>query len=240
MSSSVENKYGLVVILDALGASSFSESKIQEFLSARSRLIEILNEQASSDILRDFQAPSTFTFGDTIIISFNLKIDNKIGTHIRCIVFLLQNYLFHSMEAGILFRGAFSLGNYYEDGESNTVMGEAVSDAASWYERADWMGLICTPKTNTSLDYYLFDDNFLNDPLFLQYYRVPLKENSFYELYTISWAGRFFQDKEKIGNPRKYFLELLLKQGVPIGAESKMKNIKDYFYFIEKRIKDSK
>ena len=238
MSSSVENKYGLIVILDALGASSFSDAKIQEFLSARTRLIELINKQASSAFSGDLEVPSTFTFGDTIVIAFNLKTEENIGTNIKWIIFMLQNYLFQSMEEGILFRGAFSIGKYFEDAKSNTVMGEAVSDAASWYEKADWMGLVCTPKTNTTLDYYLFEEGILDNPLFIQYYLVPLKDNNFYELYTISWAGRLFQDKDKIKDPRKSLLKLLLNQDVPIGTESKMKNIKDYFNFVEKQIQD--
>ena len=146
---SLRRRHGIVVILDALGASSYSDRKIKKFLSARKNLNQILSSQAkefggSSKI----KMPNTYTFGDTLIIVIELSSKKYIRAHIAVSIVLMQNYLFHSLEEGILFRGAFSIGSYIEDSASNTVMGEAISDAASWYEKSEWMGLYSTPKTN--------------------------------------------------------------------------------------------
>jgi len=107
-------------------------------------------------------------------------------------------------------------------------MGEAISDAASWYEKSEWMGLCSTPMTNNILEHYL-DYERLNNAFFMIPYPVPLKNGQKFELYTVSWAGRFFHNNTSLSDGRKYFLKLLKDQPVPLGTELKYKNTKDYF-----------
>jgi len=233
--STLRRKYGIVFVLDALGASSYSDEKIKKFLSARRDLNKYLDNQAKelSEISK-IKPPNTYTFGDTLIIVIPLSSKRKIKAHIIGSLILLQNYLYHSLEEGILFRGAFAIGSYIEDPESNTVMGEAVSDAASWYEKSEWMGLSSTPKTNIVLDYH-HPEGF-SDPLFVQNYPVPMKDGRAINSYTVSWAGRFFQEPNKIQNPRQKFLELIKDQPIPYGVEEKIENTLQYFSFIEQTI----
>lgn len=237
---SLKKRYGIVVLLDALGASSFSDEKIKKFLSARAELNNILAHQAKTlNGINKIKLPNTYTFGDTLIIVLELSSKKNIKRHIFGSMILMQNYIFHSLEEGILFRGAFSIGSYIEDSGSNTVMGDAVSDAASWYEKSDWMGLSCTPKTNSVLEFH-FDSDQLNNPKFTHSYPVPMKDGSALDLYTISWAGRFFHDPVETKNPRKRLLELLMNQSIPLGTESKYVNIKKYFNFIADKIQADK
>jgi hypothetical protein len=235
----LKRRHGIVVILDALGASAYSDEKIEIFLSARSKLNKILNEQASDMYdLSGLETPTTYTFGDTLIVVQELSDKENIGTHILAFSMLLQNYLYHSLEEGILFRGAFSIGSYLEDESSNTVMGQAISDAASWYEKSDWMGLTSTPKTNNVLEFH-FDNDELNDPEFICYYPVPMKDGGKTDLYTVSWAGRFFHDENEVPKPREKFIGILKELPVPLGTESKFSNTKEYFSFIEAKIKSN-
>ena len=107
-----ELKYGLVILLDALGASSFSESKIREFLSCRSEVNNLINELATELKTRvPFPTPEIFTFGDTVIITCQLDDPTSRQLHIGGMLIILRRYLYHSMESGILFRGAFSIGS---------------------------------------------------------------------------------------------------------------------------------
>lgn len=234
-------RFGIVAILDALGASTFSDEKIEKFLSARSELNKILDDQARNlNKDNNNEMPNTYTFGDTLIIVQELRNEDEIELHILAFFILLQNYLYYSLEEGILFRGAFSIGSYIEDTDSNTVMGEAISDAASWYEKSDWMGLSSTPRTNNYLEYYFKIDVLKNDPMFINYYPVPMKDGRAIELYTISWAGRFFHNIAEIPDPRKKFIGLLKEIPVPLGTESKFENIKNYFTAIELKTKANK
>ncbi|HEX5883671.1 MAG TPA: hypothetical protein VFY67_03925, partial [Pyrinomonadaceae bacterium] len=133
--------------------------------------------------------------------------------------------------------GAFSIGPYIEDGSSNTVMGEALTDAAQWYAQAEWMSIASTPRTNSVLEYYL---DVLDMPNFMNLYSVPIKNGSKLELYTISWPG-VFHDKSflrefKKESPRKWFLEILKDLSFPIQATPKYQNTKEYFSFVESLI----
>lgn len=229
-------------MLDALGASEFSETQIKEFLSARSEINEII-KNLSTELkgMGKFHTPNIYTFGDTIVITFTLRSKKYIEKHIRGIVILMRRYLFHSMEKGILFRGSFSIGHFIEDPKTNTVMGKALSDAASWYELSDWMGLNSTPSSNSVLEYYFSQaPQFINDAKWIHPYEVPLKTGQTINLYSISWPATFFDKmllkRRKQDNPKKWFLEIMKDLPVPKGTESKHENMKKYFKFIEGKI----
>jgi hypothetical protein len=238
-SKKLKRKYGAVIILDALGASHYTDGQIKEFLSARIEINAIIRNLAKKLTGKGvFASPSIFTFGDTIIITIELRSKKYIENHITGIALLMRRYLFHSLLNKILFRGAFSIGYYIEDSESNTVMGEAVTDAASWYDKFEWMGLSCTPKTNSVLEYHCphADD----DIKFIHKYDVPLKDGKTFKLHTISWPG-VFHDKHILRrgekeDPRKWLLEILKDFHIPIGAETKIENTKKYFTFVEKEL----
>jgi hypothetical protein len=54
------------------------------------------------------------------------------------------------LRSGIPLRGAVAFGKYLASGSK--VLGPAVSDAASWYAAADWLGVMLTPKTGLLWD----------------------------------------------------------------------------------------
>jgi len=245
----LKKEYGIVYILDALGASAYSDEKIEQFLNARKDINQVLEMMAKPIVSKKKKTNlvSTYTFGDTLIVVIAIEDRVESWEMIQLSIFMMQNYLFHSLERGILYRGAFSIGNYIADAESNTVMGEAVTDAAAWYEKSEWMGLISTPRTNNILEHEFHeeqDDSFLKKPLFVALYPVPMKDNRTIDLYTISWAGRFFHGQtdyqNKYDNPRLYFLKLLKEHPVPFGTEQKITNTKKYFSYIEEKIASNK
>ncbi|MBT7350661.1 hypothetical protein HN803_07830 [candidate division WWE3 bacterium] len=236
MNKKYKKKHGIVILLDALGASEYSEHQIEKFLSARAEINDYVTALANREVknIGKFYPPVIFTFGDTVIITIELRSKKFILDHIWEISLLLRRYLFHSMEEGILFRGSFSIGQYVEDSESNTVMGAAVTDAAAWYEQSEWMGLSCTPQTKSTLEYYLLGKNLDSSKHgYLRTYDVPMKNNDTQNLYAITWPTAFFdKDLLKRANkktPEGYFLEILKDLSVPKGTENKYNNIKKYF-----------
>jgi hypothetical protein len=232
-------KQGIVILLDALGASAYEEEKIKNFLSARDEIIKIVGEFAKKfSPKKIFTDPNIYTFGDTIVITVQFKGKKKYIAQIMRSVMLMRRYLFHSFKQGILFRGAFSIGSYIEDSKSNTVMGEAVTDAAQWYGRADWMGIISTPKTNNALEYYC--NKGLSDVHFIHMYPVPLKDGSKIDLYCISWPGalhdKMFLEKSGKQSPRLWFLEIFKDFSFPISVTTTYYNTKLYFNYVENKI----
>jgi hypothetical protein len=40
----------------------------------------------------------------------------------------------------------------------NLIMGEAVTDAAAWYERANWIGIHATPRASMLIDRFIEEE----------------------------------------------------------------------------------
>ncbi|HVE70538.1 MAG TPA: hypothetical protein VNI54_04150 [Thermoanaerobaculia bacterium] len=133
----------------------------------------------------------------------------------------------------MLFRGSIGIigiGSFYVNDDTNTVMGSAVTDAAAWYDRADWMGVHATPQASITID-ALAD----YDPESVQYvvvdYDVPFKDIGRISLKTVNRPKAFFvpgltpcADDEE---PARKLRALLAKHPVPRGTERK------YFHTIE-------
>lgn len=253
MSSKVlKKKYGIVVLLDALGASAYSEKQIREFLSARREINGLFKEYTTKEFLAPmgdigkFHEPEIFTFGDTVIITVPLRSNKYVSDHLWVFSMIMKRYLFHSMVNGILFRGSFSIGNYIADSDSNTVMGEAVSDAAAWYETSEWVGLSSTPKTNIAIEYHLSQSwrsgntEYFRSGQFgwFDYVAVPQKGGKNIELYIINWARAFF-DPDLLGDAdyqdaSQYYLKVMSGFSVPRGTELKYENTHKYFERVKK------
>jgi hypothetical protein len=236
----LRRKYGVVILLDALGTATFNESQIRQFLSARSDINAFAKDfpafikRGGVKNIGTFPAPVVFTFGDTVIITVPLRSKKNIWSHIFFIAMLMRRYLFRSFEAGIMFRGAFSVGHYMEDSRSNTVMGPALTDAAAWYDQSEWMGLSCTPKTNTVIEYIMSSSARGGHAFgYMEPYDVPLKNGETFRLYTINWPSAFLEQtlvpSAHWKDPSRYFLELMQEFVVPKGTEMKYENTKKYF-----------
>jgi len=251
--NNLRKKYGIVILLDALGAASYSDKKIKSFLSARNEINKATTQLCSKEMTKSlgdigvFHVPEIFTFGDTVIITIPLKSKKHRAMHLYFFTILMKRYLFDSLANGILFRGSFSIGDYIADSDSNTVMGNAVSDAAAWYEQSEWMGLSSTPKTNFVLEHLIGEasgvnalDSFQRKGLgWLMKYNVPHKNGTTHELYSIDWATAFF-DKDFLEydgkeDPELYFLELMQSFNIPKGTELKYINTKVFFDYCKEK-----
>lgn len=234
----IRKKQGIVVLMDALGAKDFSDDKIQLFLSARKQLnhslqyqLEKVKENVGSHSEMIKIVPVTYTFGDTLIIVAESKLEKEeLYFSLVCMFALVQNYMFESLKKGILLRGAFSFGEYFDDEESNSVMGKAVADAASWYEKADWFGLTSTPRASNLISFLHTSEPNLIDEGMLIKYDVPMKDGKKLNLHCLSWPARFFFDHQKASLVQ--YLEIISKLDIPLGAEKKYLNAQEFFNFV--------
>ena len=69
---------GLIAILDALGASTYSETEIDRFLESRNVVLEKLNKGAETGHL-DKTRVHVFTFNDTLAIVYLAKEDADVS-----------------------------------------------------------------------------------------------------------------------------------------------------------------
>lgn len=69
MKTPLRSESGIIAILDALGAATYSDREIKRFLRSRELVIELLNQKAE-DVLTGIteRMITTFTFNDTVII----------------------------------------------------------------------------------------------------------------------------------------------------------------------------
>jgi hypothetical protein len=145
--TSSRRENGIIAILDALGAGSYEDADIERFIESREIVLGLFNQKAE-DILGEIRASmiTTFTFNDTILIALRTGSEEPRWKHISNFFTILRKFLVDSMAHGILFRGSIAIGTFYVNNETNTVMGQAVTDAATWYDKADWIGVHTTPR----------------------------------------------------------------------------------------------
>jgi hypothetical protein len=230
----MQQKQGLIAILDALGAANYSDREISHFLESREVVLRLLRRKADAKAVRgdiDASLVTTFTFNDTVLIVYRTPGPARLEeVHHFCL--LLRKFAVDSLAQGILFRGSVSVGTFYVNDETNTVMGAAVTDAAAWYDSADWVGINATPHATLAIQALMEEghrdlDNFLVD------YAVPLKDRTCLLLKAVNWPKAFVvsgltpctQGEE----PRAKCLSLLAEHRMPKGTESKHFNTISFF-----------
>ncbi|MEJ0090628.1 MAG: hypothetical protein WDM80_12915 [Limisphaerales bacterium] len=229
----VNKKVGMVAILDALGAATYGDKEIKLFLESRQRVLDLLGEKIQDMPERIGQSELLiFTFNDTILIVYQPNSGEVTLGEIDTFFVLLRKFLCDSLAQGILFRGSVAIGSFFADNESNTVMGQAVTDAAAWYEKADWMGIQATPRANMIIDRWIAASDKHKTHLFLNYL-VPLKEGKTIATKAVNWPRMFYISSispfPNAKNPREKVLELLSNHSVPLGTEQKFFNTIAFF-----------
>jgi hypothetical protein len=237
-SRSLKPTHAFVAILDALGVRTYSKQQVKIFLESRQLVLEAAATLAEKHLNRfDKLRLSRFAFQDTVIICY--RIDD---TSPRCIpdfetaCHLLRAFEMLSLRRGVLFRGAYSLGEVYHVSEAdNTVMGPAVSDAAAWYEKADWIGVHATPEASQISD-NLIQSSTSDLAHVLVDYPVPMNDRSTRNLRAINWPKGFYVEDLAPPGPEggKEKLETLLGL-LPASSDTtrrKHSNAVDFFDFV--------
>ena len=132
-----ERKYGVVAILDALGAANYDDKEIRIFLQSRKTVMDLLKDKSEHVAERlDVARVETYTFNDTLLIVLESKSETPTRDEIDAFVTVLRKLLVDSLSRKIMFRGSFAIGSFYGQSDTNTILGKAVTDAAAWYDRA--------------------------------------------------------------------------------------------------------
>lgn len=239
-------KQGLIAILDALGAATYNDREIDQFLKSRELVLGLLRRKVNAKEVRgdiDASHVTTFTFNDTVLIVYQTTVA-PILNDVEHFCLLLRKFQVDSLAQGILFRGAVSIGHFYVDDASNTVMGSAVTDAAAWYDSADWVGIHATPHASLVVESLLPRGSNKIDHLLVEY-PIPLKDNRVVTLKALNWPKAFvvkgLRPVDDGEDPRAKCLALLTNHRVPKGTESKHFNSLKFFdYCIDRWNKQQK
>lgn len=238
MRSPQQQERGLVAILDALGASTYTDAEIARFLRSRELVVQLLNAKADV-LIGELRANmiKTFIFNDTIVIVLKSGTAEPTMDHVHNFHTLLRKFMIDSLCHRILFRGAVSIGTFYVNEKSHTVMGQAVTDAAAWYDKADWFGIHATPRATILIEKLVSEDTKSSRNIIVDY-AVPIKDRSPVNLKAVNWPKAFYVPHLTpcVGNeaPRPKLLSLLCLHQIPYGVESKFFNAIAFFDSIVK------
>jgi hypothetical protein len=242
VATTFNKKFGAIVMLDALGARSLTLDGAEGFVSSRNIFIETLQSElttmhAWAEIIDDDmrnRKPIITTFGDTVLLSWELP-EEKPERHLPRLIESLVPAVFVGLEIGFVFRGALSVGHYIQD--QSTLVGPAIADAASWYERANWLGIIATPACGHRLSLILeeqFKSTRDSVSEWMVEYGVPLsRAGEIRRLWTISWPSTYLIRHTK---PRARLFRQLSKYPVPLNTEDKYSNTVNFFDWFEAEI----
>lgn len=232
MKTPFERQNGIIAILDALGAASYGDAEVRRFIKSRDLVLQALNEKAEEsfgDV--DPQAVTTFTFNDTVLIVLKSP-DGPTIDDIGAFFSMLRKFIADSLVNNILFRGSVSIGSFYVNDQTNTVMGQAVTDAAAWYEQADWIGVNATPRASLIIEGWLEGAKSRRKHLLIDW-DIPLHGGRTIRAKAVNWPRAFLVPRispcAKGEHPRKKLLELLSLHPVPRGVEAKYTNTLLFF-----------
>jgi len=239
-----ERQNGIVAILDALGAANYGDAEIKRFINSRQIVLQLLNQKAE-DVFGEIRASmiTTFTFNDTVLIILRTGDQEPSLQQISDFFRIMRKFLVDSLEHRILFRGSIALGTFYSNDGTNTVMGQAVTDAAAWYDKADWVGVHATPRATLVIQRWLEHEDKSKCNVMLDY-AVPLKGGGVLRTKAVNWPKAFFVDSispcSDGAEPKEKLLEFLAQHQVPWGVESKFYNTIAFFDYAVEHIEKQK
>lgn len=239
-----QKENGIIAILDALGAATYGDAEIKRFMNSREIVLRLLN-QKSEEVLGDISASmiTTFTFNDTILIILRTGEEEPRLKQISDFFLIMRKFLVDSLSHKILFRGSIAIGTFYVNDRTNTVMGQAVTDAAAWYDKADWIGVHATPRATLVIQRWLEHDNAKKENVILDY-DVPLRKGGVVRVKVVNWPKVFFVNNitpcTDGTNPKEKLLEFFTHHQVPRGTEQKFYNSLAFFEHSVKQMQKMK
>lgn len=226
------NKFsGVVVIMDLLGGKMEDRQEIIKFIEARNKLKEIFEDKAqkAGEMYEISLRVQSFTFGDTILFALHSASDDASESSIMISALIgTRRALAFAVSRGMPFRGSLSYGDYYIDEHSNTVLGPAVNDAVSWYDKTEILGVVATPSATLliSSNDDLYEGKKSINHRFCIIDVVPNKFNYESGLAYINWPmWIYFENDEMAKDEIKLkILSYLSKMKQPPGTENKYNN----------------
>ena len=232
------NKYkpifGVVCLVDALGAKNYTDEETINFLQSRVVIKKAIDDKISDQVESgSINQAQIAVFNDTIIIAIECEENgNDEYNTIKAMGIIVRKLISDGISKSILFRGSIGIGKYYLDLSYDTVIGQAVTDAANWYEEPDFLGCILTPRLALTLKKHQCEYKKPATNIFVEY-DVPLKDGK-HEMICVNWPKAFFVDSIRpkgctAGNETKYLHEKLSKNSIPKNTEHKYYNTIKFF-----------
>lgn len=183
-----------VALLDVLGAATNDievTEKIQNQVNALRKIMARMGNQihqgAKETEVGDFYEPQFMIFGDTVLFLWQLDKQAEQTKYLPVFGLALGHVFVEALQQGIPLRGALAFG--YAAYDDQVAVGPAVSDAAAWYEQADALAVLVTPRTGLVVEMYSHQDPRLIGEAFAKF-NFKLKDSTTrQELWAVSWPA---------------------------------------------------
>jgi hypothetical protein len=238
-------KKGIVALLDALGlrtatiesaeAYLLSVEKIKVAIQRDIKITLVDKELIDKPALRNmFANLKPRFFGDTILFTYAITDEKLFNEHFLRMAFVLNMLMRMAVDTGILFRGAVSIGKYIET--EDIVLGPAIVDAASWYDKLELFGIITTPA---ALNYVkavyakeLLHGSFIESEPTGSLFRlrgVPIKGDRILNTYIFDWPTFIpYFTKGGIKDSLAWYYDRIRYLNVPESDERKYANTETF------------
>lgn len=221
---------GAVTFLDVLGWKGIWERR-DDAGEVLTKLIEELRKKAFELIAKENKRYSGLeveikSISDTIAMFSTGNAQAVLDLHGQ----INQLAICRSIAEEIPLRGATCYGRFTTKG--NIMIGPAVDEAASWYEAADWIGVILSPSA-----LFCCKDH-MDGEIWSKKYDVPTKITGKFQTHCVNWCKEWEQTKDKGLSMRE---ELLLNSFLRMGplvpnVSTKFTNTLSFYHYCHSEI----
>ena len=174
----LQEKFGIIVLLDALGMKGIWKRKDSKEVLERWNQFVNFFESLVKEYIR---AKTTFNaFSDTIIITV-VSNSNKI---LLDLADLLRFQLIRSLVIGMPLRGCITVGKFYQDGR--LIIGDGLDEAAQYFELPQWIGVSASPSTHRIIEKFKAKERKGLEHVFFKC-DIPLKGSIEKDGWAINW-----------------------------------------------------
>ena len=215
----VQHKTGIVSLIDMLGTkdSRNKECNVRVHSSWNALLSYAEHLVRNEPALQSWKVSA---FSDTMFITAEGDAKVLLGAFGRMSARLIPK----SIDLDIPIRGCVAAGEFYQSGRK-LFTGMAVTEAASYYERPQWIGISSCPSA------YNVIDGLGNGRAYYTKYDMPLKQSVEFGALVVNWPDHYNQehaDREKELDKMLNTLDSRLGRTDGIDASLKWRNTRDF------------
>jgi len=221
MSANYSKESGTVIILDALGIKGIWKNHDPfKILEKWDRIVDSLPYDGTIAKKKGIEL-TYYTFSDNLYITFTNAETNEILIEASKMLSALISY---GITKGFYFRGAISIGDFYKS--DRMLLGEPIDEAAMYYEKPNWIGVMATP----SVERILVQSEKRNEKvgLFCRY-QIPTHNGK-----ISGWAIELGPEHSNYEQPLIDIAKKNQKKSEDKKIVEKWKNTSDFLEYVEK------
>lgn len=176
----IKKKFGLISYIDVLGTKDFWKHDKPEKVLKDWNIFTTDFHNTIQKICGIKSVVTFNTFSDTIIITLE---SNDVANLLKTFSISTSTFIPKSIESNFPIRGCFSIGNFFND--TNFFIGEAISEAAQYYDLPQWIGISASPSAHAEIERINETDSSISD----FYYKcpIPLKQSIEQDAWAVNW-----------------------------------------------------